>query len=55
MQPVDKVVANPEQREPIVVSDQGSHQGYQCSETTLRGDPRSRSVGALPRRETLPP
>jgi hypothetical protein len=28
-------------REPIVADDQGSRQGYQCSETSLTGEPSS--------------
>ncbi len=48
-QPVAKV------RGPIMACDQGSHQGHQCSETSLTGDPSSRSVGASLGREPLPP
>ncbi len=38
-----------------VIPDQGSRRGHQCSETSLTGDPSSRSVDAPPWCKLLPP
>jgi hypothetical protein len=54
-QPVAKVIANREQRGPIVAGDQGSRRGHQCSETSLTGDPSSSRVGASLGHKLLPP
>ncbi len=40
-QPVANVIANHEQRRPIMAGDQGSHQGHQYSKTLLTGEPGS--------------
>ncbi len=47
-QPVAMVAANCEQRGPIMAGDQGSFRGYQCSKTSLTGDPSSMHVSAPP-------
>jgi hypothetical protein len=38
-----------------MADDQGSCRGHHCNETMLTGDPSSKSVGAPPGHEPLPP
>jgi hypothetical protein len=54
-QPVAKVVANREQRGPIVASDQGSYRGHQCSEISLTEDPSPWSASGPPGVQTAAP
>ncbi len=52
---VAKVIVNLKQRGPIVAADQGSGRGHQCTQTSLIGNPSSRSVGAPPGHKALLP